>query len=87
MNKVNELVLCTEDYKNESEFQSKLSEAIMLLLGAGYICTVREDAVGIIVINYERDDHSYGSPYPYWLTPEQAESIPLGDDEDSENSE
>lgn len=78
MNKVNELVLCTKDYETESEFQNKLSEAIMLLLGAGYICTVLEDEVGIIVINYERDGHSYGSPYPYWLTPEQAESIPIG---------
>lgn len=86
MNKVNELVLCTEDYENESEFQSKLSEAIMLLLGAGYICTVREDEVGIIVIEYDHDDSAYGSPYPYWLTPEQVESIPLDDDEDSDSS-
>ena len=87
MNKVNELVLCTEDYETESEFQSKLSEAIMLLLGAGYICTVREDDVGIIVIEYDYDDSAYGSPYPYWLTPEQAESIPLDNNEDSDNSE
>lgn len=78
MNKVNELVLCTEDYENENEFQSKLAEAIMLLLGAGYICTVREDEVGIIVIEYEHDDSAYGSPHPYWLTSEQVESIPIG---------
>ena len=85
MNKVNELVLCSDDYAdhdNENEFQNKLAEALMLLMGAGYICTVREDEVGIIVINYERDDHSYGSPYPYWLTPEQAESIPIGGEEE-----
>ena len=87
MNKVNELVLCAEDYETESEFKSKLAEAIMLLLGAGYICTVREDEVGIIVIEYDHDDSAYGSPHPYWLTPEQAESIPLDDDEDSDNSE
>ena len=82
MNKVNELVLCTEDDETESEFQSKLSEAIMLLLGAGYICTVREDDVGIIVIEYDHDDSAYGSPHPYWLTPEQAESIPIGGEEE-----
>ena len=87
MNKVNELVLCTEDYENENEFQSKLAEAIMLLLGTGYICTVREDDVGIIVIEYDYDDSAYGSPYPYWLTPEQAESISLDNNEDSDNSE
>jgi hypothetical protein len=80
-------MLCTLDYENENEFQSKLSEAIMLLLGAGYICTVREDEVGIIVIEYDHDDSAYGSPYPYWLTPEQAESVPLDNDKDSDSSE
>ena len=82
MNKVNELVLCTEDYANEDVFRTKLSEAIMLLLGAGYICTVKEDVVGVIVINYEYADQSYGHPYPYWLTPEQWDSIPIGGEEE-----
>lgn len=82
MNKVNKLVLCTEDYANEDVFRTKLSEAIMLLLDAGYICTVKEDVVGVIVINYEYADQSYGSPYPYWLTPEQLESIPIGGEEE-----
>ena len=82
MNKVNELVLCTEDYENENEFRNKLSEAIMLLLGAGYICTVREDEVGIIVIEYDHDDSAYGSPYPYWLKPEQVECIPIGGEDE-----
>ena len=76
MNKVNELVLGTEDYETESEFQSKLSQAITLLLSAGYICTVREEEIGIIVIKYDHDG-SDGSSYPYWLTPEQAESVPI----------
>ena len=49
----------------------------MLLIGAGYICTVREDEVGIFVIEYDHDDSAYGSPYPFWLTPEQVESIPI----------
>jgi hypothetical protein len=76
LKKVNELVLCSEDYSNENEFRNKIVEAIMLLTGAGYICVVREDEIGIIAIEFERSDRSYGSPYPYWLTPEQAESIP-----------
>ena len=82
MNKVNELVLCTEDYANEDVFRTKLSEAIMLLLDAGYICTVKEDVAGVIVINYEYADQSYGCPYPYWLTLEQWESIPIGGEEE-----
>lgn len=83
MNKVNELVLCIEDYKNESEFKYRLAEAIMLLTEAGYICTLREEEIGIFVINYERDNRSHGCPYPYWLTPEQWESISLENNLDS----
>ena len=76
LKKVNELVLCSEDYSNENEFRNNIVEAIMLLTGAGYICVVREDEIGIITIEYENFDQSYGKPYPYWLTPEQAENIP-----------
>ena len=83
MNKVNELVLCSDDYSNENEFRNKIAQAIMLLTEAGYICTVREDEVGIIVIEYDHDDSAYGSPYPYWLTPEQRESISLENNSDS----
>lgn len=82
MNKVNELVLCSEDYADEKEFWHKIAEAIMLLTGAGYICTVREDEIGILVIKYDHANQEYGCPYPYWLTPEQAESIPIGGEEE-----
>lgn len=80
MNKVNELVICSEDFENEEQFKRRIADAIALLLDSGYICTVREDEVGIIVIEYDYNDRAYGSPYPYWLTPEQVESIPIGDD-------
>ena len=84
MKKVNELVLCSEDYSNENEFQNKIVEAIMLLTGAGYICVVREDEIGIIAIEFERSDRSYGSPYPYWLTPEESERVwPYVDEHDA----
>ena len=85
MNKVNELVICKKDFETKEEFKQRLTEAITVLLESEYICTVRVEENDIIVIRYDYDDKVYGSPYPYWLTPEQVESIPL--DDDSDNSE
>ena len=82
MNKVNELVICKKDFKSEDKFKSRLRDAIIVLVNSGYICTVREDEAGTIAIDYEHADQSYGSPYPYWLTPEQWESIPIGGEDE-----
>lgn len=87
MNKVNSLVVCKKEFESEEKFKDRLKDAIIVLINSGYICTVREDEVGIIVIDYEHDDQSFGYPYPYWLTPEQVESIPLDNDKDSDSSE
>lgn len=86
MNKVNELVICKKDFETKEEFKQRLTEAITVLLESEYICKVKLDETNIIVIEYEYADQSFGHPYPYWLTPEQCESIPL-DDDDSDNSE
>ena len=86
MNKVNELVICKKDFETKEEFKQRLTEAITVLLESEYICKIRLDETDIIVIEYDYDDKSYGSPYPYWLTPEQVERIPF-DDDDSDNSE
>lgn len=86
MNKVNELVICKKEFETKEEFKQRLTEALTVLLESEYICTVRAEENDIIVIRYDYDDKYYGSPYPYWLTPEQVERIPL-DDDDSDNSE
>ena len=82
MNKVNELVICKKDFETKEEFKQRLTEAITVLLESEYICTVRAEENDIIVIRYDYDDKVYGSPYPYWLTPEQWESIPIGGEEE-----
>ena len=77
MAKVNQLILALEDYENEEKFENEIKNAIMLLLNAGYIATVRYDdkGLGIVVIEYNYVDLSYGERYPYWLYPEEEESI------------
>lgn len=83
MNKVNELVLCREDYDSQEEFENEIKKAVMLLLNANQIMTIRYDekGLGIIVIEYKYADQSYGGYYPYWLLPDEIESV-IFDDKD-----
>ena len=49
----------------------------MLLLNAEYIMTVKYDdkELGIIMIEYEHANQEYGCAYPYWLYPDEEESV------------
>ena len=86
MNKVNELVLCRENYESQEKFEDEIKKAVMLLLNADQIMTIRYDekGLGIVVIEYKYDDQSYGDYYPYWLLPDEIESVVF--DEDSGDS-
>ena len=77
MSKVNELVLCRENYDSQEEFENEIKKATMLLLNANQIMTIRYDekGLGIIVIEYKYADQSYGDYYPYWLSPDEIESV------------
>ena len=77
MNKVNKLVLCRENYDSQEEFEDEIKKAVMLLLNANQIMTIRYDekGLGIVAIEYKYADQSYGDYYPYWLLPDEIESI------------
>ena len=74
---VNEIVICKDDYKTKEEFESAIKDAIMVLLNNNYIMTVRYDekALGIVAIEYNYQNQEYGCHYPYWLSPEEFESV------------
>ena len=78
-------MLSRKDFESKSEFKQRLAEAITVLLESEYICKVKLDETDIIVIEYDNADQEFGTPYPYWLTPEQVKSIPIGGDEENEN--
>lgn len=86
MSKVNELVPCRENYESQEKFEDEIKKAVMLLLNADQIMTIRYDekGLGIVVIEYKYDDQSYGDYYPYWLLPDEIESVVF--DEDSGDS-
>ena len=77
MNKVNSIVICRDKFDSEEAFKNAIRDAIMVLLENDYIMTVRYDAkgLGIVVIDYDSDDQSIGGAYPYWLIPEEYESV------------
>lgn len=86
MSRVNELVLCRENYESQEEFENEIKKAVMLLLNANQIMTIRygEKGLGIVAIEYKYADQSYGDYYPYWLLPDEIESV-IFDEERGQN--
>ena len=79
MNKVNCLTVCRDSYNTQEEFENAVKKAIMVLLDNDYIMTVRYDAndkeLGVVAIEFNYADEAYGCPYPYWLSPDEEESV------------
>ena len=79
MNRVNTIVICKDDFNTQEEFENEIKKAVALLLNNNYIMTVRYDAcdkeLGVVVIDYNCADETWGNYYPYWLNPDEKESI------------
>lgn len=77
MNKVNQIVICKEEYETEEDFENAIKDAVMVLLNNGYIMTVRYDekALGIVAIEFEHANQEYGCAYPYWLLPNELDAV------------
>lgn len=77
VHKVNRIVICKQDYKSKEDFENAIKEAIMVLINNNYIATIKYDekGLGIVAIDYNYVDQSFGERYPYWLFPEEYESI------------
>lgn len=77
MSKVNELVICRNNYTFPEEFECAIRDAVMLLLDAEYTMRIRYDdkGLGIVVIEFNPADATWGDRYPYWLLPEEFENV------------
>ena len=82
MKRTNEIVICRDEYKSKEEFENAIRDAVMVLLNNNYIMTVRYDekGFGIVAIEFNSDKQEYGGVYPYWLSPEEFESVNWNDD-------
>ena len=77
MKDVNQLVFCRDQYESINKWREAISDAVLLLLDAGYIMTVRYDepGLGIVAIDYNYDKREFGCDYPFWLSPLEFESV------------
>ena len=70
----NQIVFTKENYGNSrKKMMNAVSKQLDVLFQNRYICTVREDEDGIVVIEFEHDNRfvDYGTPNPCWLTSEE----------------
>lgn len=77
MKNVNRIVICRDNYKSNEDFENAIKDAIMVFLNNNYIMTVNYDdaSLGIVVIEYNYNEQEFGCCYPYWLSPNEYESI------------
>lgn len=77
MKDVNEITICRDEYSSIEEFENAVKKAIMVLLDNNYIMTVRYDdkGLGIVAIDFNPSDASWGCDYPYWLSPWESDSV------------
>lgn len=82
----NAIVFCKDKYETETDWELAIGNAVMMLLNADYIMTVRYDekGLGIVVIEFEHGERSYGGAYPYWLEPEEIEQVVFNDERKKE---
>lgn len=86
MSKVNDITICRDKYKTREDFENAIKSAVMLLLDAEYVMTVRYDekGLGIVVIEYSPAEREYGYPYPYWLDPMNEDVVEIDETEGDE---
>ena len=85
MKHINTITLCRDDYDTQSLFENEIKKAVMLLLNASCIMTVKYDdkELGIVCIEFGPANQEFGCDYPRWLSPEEYESVVW--DEEKEN--
>lgn len=79
-NKTNSLIICRDYYVDKEEFENAVRDTIMLLLNAEYIMTVQYEEKGVVVVEYQTNHKDWGCAYPYWLYPEEEETVVYKED-------
>lgn len=77
MKNVNSIAICRDNFSTKEEWKNAIRDMVIALLDNNQIMTVRYDepGLGIVVIEFNPNDQSFGCHYPYWLSPEEEESV------------
>ena len=86
MKNTNNITICRDNYSSREEWENALKNMVIALLENRQIMTVRYDepGLGIVEIEFNPDRIERGCHYPYWLSPDEEESIVY--DEDREDN-
>lgn len=86
MTKVNEIVVCRDEYKTTEDWENAIKKAVMVLLDNSYTMIVRNDekGLGIVAIKFSHDDPQLGDPMPYFLSWSEFESVVWDDEKEDE---
>ena len=85
MNNINRITICRDSFESHQDFEEAILRAIKVLLENDYIMVINYDekGLGIINIEYNHSNQEYGCDYPYWLSPNEIESVVFDDKEDN----
>ena len=77
MKNTNNIAICRDNYSSREEWEDAIKKMVVNLLDNRQIMTVRYDdpGLGIVVIEFNSDKQEWGCHYPYWLSPEEEESV------------
>ena len=86
MTKVNEIVICKDEYKTTEDWENAIKKAIMVLLDNNYTMIVRNDdkGLGIVAIEFDSDDPKLGGSMPCFLSYNEFESVVWDDEREEE---
>ena len=87
------IVFCMDEFGGTKEglFEA-VAQQLKLLLESNHVAVVRYDepALGIVVIDFEHDEHYgdvWGIANPYWITEEELWSLENSDEEEEEEND
>ena len=89
MRDVNSIEICRDNYSTQEEWEDAIKKMVIALLDNRQIMTVRYDepGLGIVDIEFNPDKAEWGARYPYWLSPEEEESVVYDENREEQKNE
>ena len=86
MKNVNNIAICRDNYSSREEWEDAIKRMVVSLLDNRQIMVVRYDepGLGIVDIEFNPDEQSWGCHYPYWLSNTEAESVIYDEDREED---
>jgi hypothetical protein len=87
MRDINSIAIVRDNYATREEWENAIKTMVVALLDNRQIMTVSYDepGLGIVAIEFNPDHQEWGCKYPYWLSPEEEESIVWDEEREEKN--